>query len=330
MKDKHLLIDSVVTKLRSKLTAADSDTVRSVLLEVLSGYDVTKKDNMENPVLASQDLLEMYLDAKAIEGRSQKTIARYRYILNQFFHYENVSAIEVTVFHIRDYFSKEKRRGIADSTIAGKRDVFNSFYGWLFNEGIIQKNPCKNIGSVHVEKKVRLPFTAAEVDRLRGACKTVRNRAIVEFLRSTGCRVSEMCELDRSNVDYQNGECIVRGKGNKQRTVFVDDVALMWLRKYVSEENEECKSPALFVGKGGKRLQKGGVELMLKNLGKECGVSNVHPHRFRRTLATNLINRGMAIQQVAAVLGHDMIETTMTYVYQSKEGIKNEYKKYTA
>lgn len=324
--DKQMLIQMLEDNLKSKLPATDIDIVRNTMMEVLPRFDVeqTECNNRQK----TNDIMQMFCDAKEIEGRSRNTIARYTYILNRFFSVENVDATDVMVFHIRDFFMKEKRRGISDRTIAGYRDVFSSFFGWLFNEGIIQKNPCLNVGTIKCRKEIRKPYTDVDIERMKEACNSQRDKAIIAFLLSTGCRISEVCALNISDIDFQRSECTVLGKGNKERTVFINDVASMLLQRYLNDRDD--LSEALFIGKGSERLHPGGIRKMLKGIEDKSGVENVHPHRFRRTLATNLINRGMPIQDVAHVLGHDRVDTTMTYIYMDGGKVKSEYKKYSA
>lgn len=215
---------------------------------------------------------------------------------------------------------------IADRTLEGYRTVFSSFFGWLYKEKLIQDNPCANLGPIKHMKKVRVPYSEVELEKLKEACQTVRDKTIIYFLLSTGCRISEICGLDRDDIDFMTLECTVLGKGNKERTVFLDDITAMMLKRYLAERKDN--SPALFIGKGSERMTPGGVRFRLKTIAERAGVQNVHPHRFRRTLATNLIDRGMPIQEVASILGHDNINTTMTYVYIKKENVKNAYRKY--
>ena len=325
--DKQILIQTLEDKLKSKLPATQIETIRSVMLDVLSGFEV---DQIESPtgLMKTNDIMQMFVDAKEIEGRSRTTIALYTYVLNRFFSMEKVEATDVMVYHIRDYFMQEKRRGISDRTLQGNRFVFNSFFGWMFNEGIIQKNPMVNIGPIKCKKEVRLPYSSTELERIKDACKNDRDKAIVMFLLSTGCRISEVCALNVSDIDFHSMECNVLGKGNKERTVFIDEVTGMILKRYLDSRTDG--SEALFSGKGSDRLKPHGIRIMLKRIEERSGVPNVHPHRFRRTLATNLINRGMPIQDVAAILGHDRVDTTMKYVYLSKGAVKNAYKKFTA
>lgn len=324
--DKQQFLVDLTDAFKSVLTVTEMEKVQSALLGVLPGYEITRISK-EDTVAASADYLQMYIDAKTIEGRTPKTIARYQYIMNQFFNKENVTAQETTVFHIRDYFMREKNRGISDSTIAGYRDVFNSFFGWLFAEGMIPKNPCANIGTIKQEKKVRKPFSSIEIQKMLDACDTLRDKAIIMFLLNTGCRISELCGVNAEDVDLHRRECVVYGKGRKERTIFFDEVTAWVLAEHMEREHIDG---ALFFGKGTKRLHAGGVRKMLKNIGAKSGVENVHPHRFRRTFATNVINHGMAIQDVAAILGHEKLDTTMRYIYQSKERTKNAYEQHTA
>lgn len=325
--DKQLLIDDVSKRASTMLRASDVEILNRILLESLGAFDVEHIGTEADPVAMSKDYVQMFIDAKSIEGRSNSTMKRYIYVLNTFFNTENVKAIDVTTFHIRDYFMHEKRRGIMESTIEGYRCILSSFFGWLLNEGIITRNPCANIGAIKCRKEIRLPFSKEEIKLIEEHCSTDRDRALVAFLLSTGCRIGEVYALDIDDVDLRDMECKVLGKGNKERTVYIDDVTRMLLKRYLSKRTDN--KPPLFINKFGERLGKDGIRYMLNEISRKSGVSNIHPHRFRRTLATNLINRGMPIQEVANVLGHDKIDTTMTYVYMNKRQVKNEYKRYT-
>lgn len=325
--DKQQFLSELSDALKSVLTVTDLEQTQSVLLNILSQYEIERHSNNIDAVAKSADYLQMFMDAKAIEGRSNKTLARYQYILNTFFRVENIAAQDATVFHIRDYFMKEKKRGIADSTIAGIRDVLNSFYGWLFNEGQIPKNPCANVGAIRQEKKVRKPYTTVEIQKIVDGCKCLRDKAIVLFLLNTGCRISELSGINVEDLDLKNRECVVYGKGRKERTIFFDEVTAWVLTEYIEKQHV---TGALFSGKRHERLQPNGIRCMLKDIEARTGVENVHPHRFRRTFATSVINHGMAIQDVATILGHENLDTTMKYVYQSKEMTRNAYEAHTA
>jgi site-specific recombinase XerD len=219
-----------------------------------------------------------------------------------------------------------KARGIQDRTLEGIRSVYCSYFGWLQKEGLLPSNPCANLTAIKSTKKVRVPYTDVDIEKLKEACQCNRDKALISFLLSTGCRISEVCGLNRDSINFVSGECTVLGKGDKERVVFIDDVTGMLLRRYLSERSDNYD--ALFVGRGSERMTPGGVRARLHRIAAEAGVENVHPHRFRRTLATSLIDRGMKIQDVASILGHDKLDTTMQYVFMNKDNVKNEYKKY--
>ena len=324
---KQTLLRDIEKSLGSVVTVDTLTTIMKILSEHLSVYDVEQTGDQFNDV-ETEELLGVYLDAKRIEGRSDKTIERYRYIIQRVFDAVNVPVRKISVFHLRKYFSDEKARGISDRTMDGTRQVLSAFFGWLLKEGLLENDPTVNLGSIKSIKKVRKPFSQSEIERMKEACENDRDKAIIATLMSTGCRISEMTQLNRNDVDLDHLECKVLGKGNKERVVYLDPVAGMMIRTYLSER--EDSSDALFVGRRGERLQPGGVRAMLVRLADAANVEHVHPHKFRRTLATNLIRRGMPIQEVACILGHDKLDTTMGYVVLDKSEVKNAYRKYAS
>ena len=323
--DKQILIQEVEQSLADKITPKDIQAVIDVLADKIVNYDIFLKDGAERCV-DYDEYLKYFIDAKRVEGRSEKTLARYKFILDKLMQTIHVPIKDISIYHLRSFIMAEKERGIADNTLEGDRYVFTSFFGWLHKESLIPNNPCANLNPIKCRKKVKVPFSSVDIELLKEACNNARDKAIISFLYATGCRISEVCGLNVDDVDLVNGECTVLGKGNKERTVFLDSVATMQLKNYLNTRKQ--KGDALFLAKGARRLTPSGVQFILKELGKKAGVENVHPHRFRRTLATNLIDRGMPIQEVASILGHDRIDTTMTYVYISKTNVKNAYKKY--
>lgn len=323
--DKQVLINKLKTKLSDVLIYSQMEQVIDILSETFDEYEIKSvPKNIDNK--SSNDLLSTFLNAKTVEGKSERTIKRYKYCTGKLMKYTNVPIISTNVYHIRDFFLHEKNRGISDSTIKGFKDVFGSLFGWLYKEGFIKTNPCANIGSIKCEKKIRKPFTNIDIEKLKERCSNDRNLAIVLLLLSSGCRVSEVCKLNRNDIDLSNPEFIVRGKGNKQRTVYTDDVTLMILSRYLKSRTDD--NEALFIGIRKNRFTDSGIRSMLHTLAKKAEVKKVHPHRFRRTLATNLIDRGMQIQEVANILGHESLNTTLKYVYISQENVRNNYKKY--
>ena len=323
--DKQIFLKSIEKALENKLTMAAVSDVMSVVYSTLSGFDMQQIATQDG-IVRSDDLLNAFLDTKRIEGRSEKTIQHYRYVIKEMLRSLNIPTQDITVYHLRSYFMKRRDGGLSDRTLEGHREVFSSFFGWLFKEKLISENPCSNLGPIKHIKKIRLPYSEVELEKLKEACETVRDKTVICFLMSTGCRISEICGLDRGDIDFQTLECTVLGKGNKERTVFLDSVSAMMLKRYLESRTDD--SPALFVGKGSERMTPGGMRFMLKTVAKKAGVQNVHPHRFRRTLATSLIDRGMPVQEVASILGHENINTTMTYVYIKKENVKSAYRKY--
>ena len=322
---KQYLIKIVCTELSRNLTAADLETVQNRLNDILAKFEVETTPEGKNDA-ESEDLLNAFLAAKRIEGRSEKTLALYRYRITRLMAAVDVPIRHLTVFHLRKYLMDQKDAGLADKTLNGMRSIYCSYFGWLHKEGLLPANPTANLSPIKCARIVRLPFTDTDLENLRDACACNRDRAIMYFLLSSGCRISEMCGLDRDAVDFQRGEAIVMGKGAKERTVFLTDVALLHLRRYFLERKDD--SPALFAGRRSERIKPNSVRKMLHDTAERAGVENVHPHRFRRTLATNLIGHGMPIQDVAAVLGHDKLDTTLGYTYRKKDDIHINFKKY--
>lgn len=322
---KQSLIKTLSAELGKELTAHDLAIVQEKLNDLLGMYEVESTPEGK-PDAESEDLLQAFMDAKRIEGRSVKTLKHYRYIIGKLLTEVNCPIRQITVFHLRSYLMRRKEAGTADKTLEGIRSVFCSYFGWLYKEGLLPANPCANLAAIKCSKVVRLPYSNVELERLREACEKTRDKALVSFLLSTGCRISEVCALDREDINFQRGECIVLGKGAKERTVFMNEVTMMLLQRYFSERKDT--SPALFVGRGTERMTPQGVRKMLTTIAAKAKVEHVHPHRFRRTLATSLIDHGMPIQEVASILGHDKLDTTMTYVYLDTENVHNSYRRY--
>lgn len=323
---KQTFIAELRERLRTKMTLAEIEELSREISEQLTYYKMERveEDDGRNEF---EEFLSLFINTKRIEGRSEKTLDRYAYILKRYKETDPTPIHKITVYNIRQYLAKEKTRGIADSTLQGYRDVFSAFFGWIHRERLIPLNPCANLNPIKCKKEIRLPYTSVEIERLKEVCSSVRDKAIICFLLSTGCRISEVCGLNRADVDFNNLECTVLGKGNKERTVYLNSVAAMQLQKYL--DSREDDGEALFIGKGTSRMQPGGIRKCLRVIGDRAGVPNVHPHRFRRTLATNLIKHGMPIQEVANILGHEKLDTTMMYVYLDKQSVKNSYKKYS-
>lgn len=313
----------VEMSLSEKVTVHDMNIVMKAIADVLEGYEMeTARTWAED----QDDLMTCYIAAMKVECRSQKTIDRYVYIIRRMMEFVKVPTRRVTVYHLRSYLAAEKERGIADQTLEGYREIFSAYFNWLQRESLIDKNPTVNLGTVKCAKKEKKTYSEVDMENLNHNCKTIRDRAIINFLSSTGCRVSEMTELNRDDVNMDALECVVHGKGNKERTVYLSPVAGMLLDQYLRTRKDD--EPALFVGKRNERLLPGGVRTMLNKVAAAAGVDHVHPHKFRRTLATNLSRHGMPLQEVANILGHEKLDTTMKYVKLNKDDIRSSYRRF--
>lgn len=321
---RHKLISDTMASLYSSLDSVALQIVNDKLTIALSDYEIIPRCTTLQVIdTESGMLLKKFLATKRLEGRSEKTINRYRYIIQRFSDTTNIPFKDVDVYALRLYLATLTQNGCNDNTVNGIRSIFCSFFGWLHDEQFIETNPTANLSAVKCRKEIRKPYSNVELELIKSGCKSLRDRALVEFLLSTGCRVTETCNLNISDVNFDTNECKVLGKGNKERVVFLSDVCAMHLKKYLASRNDTIES--LFIGKGTERLSPQGVRRMLKQLEAKTGVENVHPHRFRRTLATNLIQKGMAIQDVATILGHSNVNTTMTYVYIDTDNVKAKY-----
>ena len=320
------LIRELSTVIGHYVCAENMDEVMASLSEKIGRYSIDFDEIPSGSDSETEDFLRAFLSAKEVEGRSPKTIARYDYICRKALGKMGVPIREVSVFHLRKYLADEKARGLSDSTLDGNRECLSSLFGWLHKEGLLKSDPTANLGAIKVQKKVRKPYSQTDIERLKEHCKSSRDKAIICLLMSTGCRIGEVCSLNQDAIDFTSKEITVLGKGNKERTVFLDDVTIMVLKRYFSERKDNMD--ALFIGRKHERLTPGGVRNMLRNLANAAGVENAFPHRFRRTLATNLIDHGMEIQNVAQILGHERLDTTMKYIYTDKGNLKNLYRRY--
>lgn len=325
------IVQEVVTALK-ELSVEDVviDIVQDVLVVQLNEYEVQKRcTDLEVLDTSAERALKKFIGTKRLEGIADSTLRRYADENLKLIRFLRKPLYEVTTYDLRFYLSYRRQQGkVSNRTLDGMRRCYSSFFGWLAAEGMIGRNPCAALSQIKYRKMVKKPFSAVELEKIRKACQTERDIAIVDFLYATGCRVSEVVALDISDIDFDNLECRVLGKGNKERIVYLSPVAAMHLQEYLRSRRDF--SEALFAGKGSDRIGKNGIEALLKRIGKAAGVENVHPHRYRRTFATNLLDRGMNIQDVAAILGHADLKTTQVYCYISQVNVQAAYRKYAA
>lgn len=277
----------------------------------------------------NQDLLALFITAKKIEGCSQKTLRYYDDTLTRALTVLNKPIPQIESDDLRQYLNDyESTRCTSKTTIDNIRRIMSSFFSWLEDEDCIVKSPVRRIHRVKTAEVAKVTLNDEELETLRDACKNERDLAVVDLLASTGMRIGELVRLDIDDVNIQERECIVTGKGNKQRPVYFDARAKLHIVKYL--ESRTDNNPALFVSLGSKasRITIGGMELRLRNIGKRAGVSHVHPHKFRRTLATHAIDKGMPIEQVQKLLGHAKIDTTMHYAMVSQNNVKASHRRY--
>lgn len=312
------------------LSDSKINDVMNVIINSMYNYDLVEK---ETAVATMDDvderIISTYLSCLYVNGRSPKTIYQYKRNLNSFLSSVNKSIKDVRVYDIRYYFAHEKQRGVSNITLENYRSTLSAFYTWLTNEGIIDKNIMLSIDTIKCPKKIKQQFSDVEIDALRSACKNDKQRAIIEVLLSTGVRVTELSEMKVDDIDFSNKTVNVQhGKGDKQRFTYISSIAIKYLKKYL--ETRKTESDYLFCNYRHTQLGAGGIRSLLKTVGEIAAVENVHPHRFRRTFATNLSNRGMNIQEIQKLLGHTNLNTTMKYVVVDDSRVKASYSKYIA
>lgn len=304
--------------MQSLLSCSQLNELSKVLKQVLS-----QKQDYDG------DLLTIFLTAKEVEGCSPKTIAYYESTLTHMTASISKPYTQISSDDLRQYLNDyESKRDVGKVTIDNIRRIMSSFFSWLEDENYIVKSPVRRIHRVKTATITKEVLTDEELETLRDACTTTRDLAIVDLLASTGMRVGELVGLDIADVNLQERECIVTGKGNKQRLVYFDARTKLHLIAYLSTRSDS--SPALFLSLNGanERISIGGIQTRLRNLGKRTGINRVHPHKFRRTLATHAIDKGMPIEQVQKLLGHAKIDTTMHYAMVNQNNVKTSHRRY--
>lgn len=327
---KEKFIQSVIIKASSFMSPADSEKLQDILVKELSGYAL---EETGTAIVQYDDennrLLKTYAACMSLDGKSQKTIYQYCRALRRLAEDIGKKYRAMTAYDVRLFFALQKEQGISNRSLENYRSYISAFFQWLQREEYISVNPAAKIKPIQYTDEVKLPFSNVDIDKLRSACRNPKERAIIEVLLSSGVRVSELCALNIDDVNIHEKTVHVRhGKGDKARVTYIDDLTVMHLRHYMSTRKDD--NEALFLNYRNTRISNGGVEHIVKEIGKRAGIDKVHPHRFRRTLATTLANRGMAVQDIQKILGHSDIDTTMIYVSVSDQKAKMEYQKYTA
>ena len=283
----------------------------------------------QDSVNADVNLLQMFLSAKRVEGCSDKTVHYYDSTIRNVLETVGKEAKQVTTEDIRLYLDRyQLESSVSKVTIDNIRRILSSFFSWLEAEDYIIKNPMKRIHKVKTCKTVKETYSDEALELMRDHAECIRDLAIIDTLASTGMRVGELVKLNREDINFVDRECIVLGKGNKQRKVYFDARTKIHLQRYLASRTDD--NPALFVTlqKPYNRLQISGVEIRLRNLGKELNLNKVHPHKFRRTLATMAIDKGMPIEQVQQLLGHQSVDTTLQYAMVNQANVKSSHRKF--
>lgn len=327
---KMQLINKIRTELATQFNASQILFVEEIFIKNMADYEIHEKSHeVEVYHSANEKLLKQFSACLYVDGKSPKTAEQYRRTCRKLAELTGKDFTETGVYDIRYFLAYEKERGISERSLENERSNISAFFQWMAKEDIINKNPCINISPIKYPEVVRIPFSDIEIDQLRGGCINKKERAIIELLLSTGLRVSELSNLKITDIDPVELSVNVRyGKGGKGRITYTTALAMKHMYAYWNERKEQGE----YVFYNGKHqmLKPGGVRHILNVLAERSGVSNVHPHRFRRTFASGLAARGMDIQEIKILLGHSNINTTMEYVYTSESQISTSYKKYIA
>lgn len=277
------------------------------------------------------DYLDMFIAAKKIEGCSDRTVTYYKSTVEHLLKSIDTPIRKITTDEIRSYLARyQEKGGCSKTTVDNIRRNISSFFSWLEEEDYILKSPMKRIHKIKTVQPVKETISDELIEKLRDACLCKRDLAMVDLLYSTGIRVGELVRLNIDDISFEERECVVFGKGDKERRVYFDAKAKLHLQDYLKERKDN--NPALFVTLDApyKRLKISGVEIRIRNLGRSINVEKIHPHKFRRTMATRAIDKGMPIEQVQKILGHSQIDTTMQYAMVNQSNVKNAHRKYIA
>ncbi len=315
----------ILNEMSEYLSIAQMKKLQEVMLRAFS------ENNIEIKNIPNEEYLKMFLDAKAIEGCSERTIQYYRVTIEKLLQSVTLPLRKVTTEEMRSYLSDyQQKSNCSKVTIDNIRRNISSFFSWLEEENYILKSPMKRIHKIKTNQQVKEIISDEDIEKLRDECSCARDLAIIDLLYSTGIRVGELVNLNISDMDFEARECIVFGKGGKERRVYFDAKAKLHLMNYLDSRKDD--NPAMFVTLDAPhdRLKISGVEIRIRKLGRKIELSRIHPHKFRRTMATRAIDKGMPIEQVQKILGHSQIDTTMQYAMVNQTNVKTSHRRYIA
>ena len=314
------LINEIEEKMKVYLNSDQLEQLHQVL-ESCSGPDLA--DNNKN------DLVQLFLAAKRVEGCSEKTVKYYDSTIRNAVKRIDKNIIQITTDDLRIYLDKyQTENKISKVTVDNIRRILSSFFSWLEDEDYVAKSPVRRIHKVKTCKTVKETYSDEDLELMRDECDGIRDLAIIDLLASTGMRVGELVKLNKRDIDFQNRECIVLGKGNKQRKAYFDARTKLHLQKYIDSRDDSNEALFVSLQKPYDRLLISGVEIRLRGLGKRLNIEKVHPHKFRRTLATSAFDNGMPIEQVQQLLGHQSIDTTLQYSMVNQNNVRESHRRY--
>ena len=324
---KEQLITEIQRRMLPYLNNEQLLHLKNILTNTMQEVAVTYEAS--TPTANGKDALESFLTAKRIEGCSEKTLSYYQKTIETMLSNIGKTAQQITTDDLRQYLTMyQVQRGSSKVTIDNIRRILSSFFSWLEDEDFIVKSPVRRIHKVKTAKVVKDTYTDEALELMRDNCTTERDLALIDLLASSGMRVGELVTLNREDINFNERECVVIGKGNKERLVYFDARTKIHLQNYLDHRTDG--NPALFVTLKAPyhRLMIGGVETRLRELGKRLNIPKVHPHKFRRTMATTAIDKGMPIEQVQQLLGHQKIDTTMHYAMVKQQNVKLAHRKF--
>lgn len=331
---KTEVISSITKDMEDSLTDYQLNKLKESLIINFERVEfIIKTDELKHQkeLDENKNMINSFISSKQVEGCSERTIKHYKEIIEKFVNDFDKSIKQISTNEIRNYLSDYKDNSSCGSTtIDNIRRVLSSFFSWLEDEDYIMKSPVRRIHKIKTAVVVKEVLTDENLERLRDECENIRDLSLVELLISTGMRVGELVNLNINSINFEDRSCIVLGKGNKEREVYFDAKTKLHLKEYISKRNDS--NDALFVSmrEPHQRLSISGIELIIRTLGINSNINKVHPHKFRRTLATMAIDKGMPVEQVQKLLGHVKIETTMHYALVNQSNVKISHRRYIA
>lgn len=330
MNMKEVVIEQTIADLSDSLSSEQLLRLRKVLDQQLNGYEVVIAPCLKvKTKQANNELLESFISAKRIEGCSERTLSYYQNTISAWLATVSIELRAVTTNDIRLYLAEfQAKNNSSKVTIDNIRRIFSSFFSWLEDEDYIVKSPVRRIHKVRSEITVKETISDEQLETLRDSCSELRDLAMIDFLVSTGVRVGELVKINRSDINFNERQCVVLGKGNKERTVYFNARAKVHLQNYLALRTDTEEALFVSLSRPNNRLSISGVENRLRELGRNAKVGRIHPHKFRRTLATMAIDKGMPIEQVQRLLGHCKIDTTLHYAMVNQNNVKIAHRKF--